>query len=291
MVEDVEFITAPSDWFAAADLSNALRETMLICFQHGGYIAGGFGTQVARSEFGCGRHGMKLADALDHYLISHTSSGDIDLWFPNREQEQNFLNDAALLDIIARGKLTWKISNLAMQTRIAGYRVQVITGFFNPMVEQLRRFDIYNAMVGLDLDTITYPQHLRSLEEGKVLHVHSWQSEQTINRFVRWMEHRGYESVTPLVAEYLLPIVNGALELRRFHRINQVLPEEGGLNALQRMLILPQKRCAERSLMSILGHLTGERLLEMSTQLGSPVQYDWAMQEIRRRMPASIGAA
>lgn len=286
----------------------ATRDLLQVAFDHGGYIAGGFGTIVGRHYL------LKLphqADLFDHIMrhlgdrrhgnersiYKNVGRGDIDVWFPDAQSLGGFINDPRRLQMISSGIVVASptVTGCALEHEVnEEVRVQVIQHFLMPMHQQLVRFDIYNAMVGLTDTTITFPEHWVELEEKRMLHVSNWASPWTINRFFKWQRVKGYQHVTPSVADHLIDEVFKAIEwgqtcapsILNEPEPDKQLNKELRQNKLRKAVML-YPAGIQNLLKPVVMDLSGEQLLQLSSLFRCPSRYDHAMQEIRRRMPVA----
>lgn len=285
-------------------LGKATRTLLTRALHHGGYIAGGFATLLAR-------HFVLYEDALEpddfaDKVIAHlrtpepikkgsprwhnSACGDIDVWFPDEPSLQAFMADPCRIDMVTKGVVTETVTTagFGVEQLIPGQaRVQVITRYLRPIEQQLSCFDIYNAMVAVTNARVVFPEHWPSLERQRVLHVSTWASPWTINRFLKYLDRKGYVEVTPVTADAFLDEAIKALDWFR-NTMPNVPQAEAAETVNQSALLRALSRAPEkvqRKIMAVMRALPAERLLEASAHFQSPARYDYAMQEIHRRMP------
>jgi hypothetical protein len=273
--------------------------------EHGGYIAGGFGTLIARHYLldgfkdledgvfdGIRRHLGQPQPPDPERVFKNAGCGDIDVWFPNIRNLSAFMHDQRRTDFIARKQITVTptLTNAALEHLIDGdARVQVITRWLQPLEDQIAAFDIYNGAVAVTENTITVPEHWEMLEKANMLHVSTWASPWTINRFLKWVDRKGYKNVTPSVAEHVMKEVFNALEWHakwgdaplQDEKIKELINRD----RLKRRFIMQKSFHAQKLLAPLMSSLKSEQLLELSALFKEPLHYDFAMQEIHRRMP------
>ena len=281
--------------------ANLLQTAM----EHGGYIAGGFGTLIAKHYLLDGFKHLEdgVFDGMRKHLgqpglgaetspFKNAGCGDIDVWFPHIKNLSAFMHDQRRTDFIARQHVvvTPTLTNAALEHLIdRDARVQVITKWLQPMKDQIAAFDIYNGAVAVTENTITVPEHWELLEKADTLHVSTWASPWTINRFFKWSERKGYKNVTPATADHVYSEVFKALE---WHEKwgdaplqDEKIKEAINRDRLKRRFILQKGFRAQTFLKSLMSTLPGEKLVELSALFKEPLHYDFAMQEIHRRMP------
>ena len=294
--------------FREGILTGKTCHLLRVVFDHGGYIAGGFGTLMARwfvLEEGKRIYNLQsrvrghLKHPVDPRLAPpmlptwrlNSNCADIDVWFPTEAAAQAFLNDPRRLKLVGEGGV-WAgetVTGTAVEHLVPGdARIQVITRFVMPIEEQLSRFDIYNGMVAFTEDVMVLPEHWEALEREHVLHVSTWKTPWTVNRFFKWLQRKGYQHVTPATADHL---VEAAIEtLLWFKEHEGEMTKEDMQQAFDRNTLLKHVALyptnVQELLRPIMSTLTAERLLELSAIFRpAPRHYDRAMQEIRKRMP------
>jgi len=286
-------------------LCSQTRELLQTAFDHGGYIAGGFGTVVARYAV-MGRikkgHDPGWHDPVRRHLGDperlskkadkkwrNVGCGDIDVWFPDQASLSGFLNDDRRLQGIKNTyiDIDTTVTAAAIEHVVQNdARIQVVTRYLMPMLEQISNFDIYNGMVAVTNDKIVYPEHLPQLEEKSMLHVVTWASPWTINRFFKWMHRKGYENVTPATAHALAQQAFEAHEKWQELHTDDSLEDPKVMTAtikkwsedrLKKAVVLMPDGI-QKMLQCCVSSLTGEQLLQLSTYFKprSP-QYDYAM--------------
>jgi len=289
-------------------LTGTTCHLLRVAFDHGGYIAGGFGTLMARWFV---LQESKIIGNLHHRVRSHLDlpkdprlmplnmplwrvnprCGDIDVWFPDDASAHGFLSDPRRLKMM-ESNAVWA-AETATGTAVEhvvprDVRIQVITRFVMPIEEQLSRFDIYNGMVAFTEDELIIPEHWEALERGQVIHVSTWKTPWTVNRFFKWLRHKGYKHVTPATADHLAEAAIETLQWFQEHQAElsrEDMDQAVSKNTmLKHVALYPTK--IQKLLKPIMSTLTAERLLELSAIFHpAPGHYDLAMQEIRKRMP------
>lgn len=288
-------------------LRKATRDLLNVVFDHEGYIAGGFAILLAR-HFVLGEDAQE-PDDLAKRVVAHlrdprdpakappgrpdwhnAACGDIDVWFPDESTLRGFMEDPRRVRMINDGTVCVKDTNLGFGVEhvvLWQAKVQVITKYLRPIETQLSNFDIYNSMVALTRDSVVMAEHWAALEGQRTLHVSTWASPWTVNRFMKYLEKKGYEGVTPLTADAFIDEAIKALDWYR--NVMSSLPKDRADEALARSSLLRMiARAPERvqyRLFTVIKDLPAERLLEVSAFFKAPASYDCAMQEIHRRMP------
>lgn len=290
-----------------AHSGNLKQETKVLlgtAFDHGGYIAGGFATVLARWHLKIAHSDSRprsLAESVRIHLdypalnVKIFRCSDIDVWFPTERALSGFMADSRLRsllqckDVVSEAQT---VSGCAVEYVVNNdARVQVITKFLMPLEEQIQRFDIYNAAVAVTDDAIVFPEHWEQLERGRVLHVQRW-NKWTSNRVFKYITRKGYCHVTPATAQRILSKIDKcvawdqkwssqiALEDPRAQRLRETITHD---KLMQAVIFKPQK--LQRLLYQFMENMTAEQLLHVSMLFNQPSRYDFAMQEIRRRMP------
>ena len=285
-------------------MRKATRTLLGTVFKHGGYIAGGFAAILARHfvlyedvfepddlTYKISAHlGCPATASVNSHPRHNASCGDIDVWFPDEASLHAFMADPLRIDMVMSGAVaqTATSAGFGIELIIPGQaRVQVITKYLRPIEEQLSRFDIYNSMVAITDDRVVFPEHWATLERRRILHVSSWTSSWTVNRFLKYLDRKGYTEVTPVTADSFLDEAIKALDW--FRNTRPGLPSAETADAVNKSSLLraisrtPEK--VQRRIMAIMRALPAERLLELSALFQAPARYDYAMQEIHRRMP------
>lgn len=276
------------------------RNLLQVAFDHGGYVAGGFGTIIARYHLGIIPDEERLWDAVRSHLGSPSSTregmfanagcGDIDIWFPDSHSHMAFCRDERRLRGVA---LKETLTGSAEEHLIDGdARVQVIRNYLAPMRDQIAKFDIYNGSVAFNNEWLLVPEHFEMLERAHTIHVSTWESPWTMNRFFKWIQRkRWYKHATPATAQYVYDQVLKMIEWKRKHANNpEVMNDPRVKDAIsksrlkKRILSQDSFRMQELLGPTVTG-LTGEQLLEISAFFPEPLKYDLAMREIHRRMP------
>lgn len=197
----------------ASVMSQASGDSYVLKFalESGGYIAGGFARLLYRHLQGL--EDTVMRDALYKYLelqvpIEPTISsnaprpkhrGDIDVWFPDEISAKDFwrkLNACA-------GQSGF---GLKREKSIAGYATniiannrlmfQIVTHVFGPPEEIMSGFDISNCMIAITKEGYVYHELFPELESQRILDVAAWTSLHTIPRFIKYLNHRGLQSIT-----------------------------------------------------------------------------------------------
>jgi hypothetical protein len=313
--DKLQFHTVSLDRSLFEDLQTPVRcltrptiALLQVAFSHGGYIAGGFGAILAR-------HYLLKSTGVDSTLFGvirnhcglprrrpdpFSMYGDIDVWFPDSTALRDCLADTRYVALSQQLKATPTPSGAAIEYIIEGdVRVQFITRWLMPMREQIERFDIYNAMVGVTEHTITVPSDWQTLEELSMLHVVNWMLPLTINRTFKWIRRKGYQQVTPAVASHLYDEVFKAIEWSKSASVPKCSDVAGGCqsihteefhkeltsNKLRAVIFNSLGKSVQVTLRPILKQMTNEQLLQLSALFNCSIDYNLAMKEIHKRTP------
>jgi hypothetical protein len=264
-----------------------------VVFDHSGYIAGGFAAAVARSLLGMGkqpndlysntRRHLGMPRSHPTHMYQNAGCGDIDVWFPDQVSLDGFMQDErvkSLSDDPRIGRQTTKTG--VYEFIIDGdARIQVITRYLRPMVEQLQGFDIYNSMLAMTDDQLLVPPEWEWLEQQRMIHVTTWSSPWTVNRVMKYFYRKGYQHLTPAAANGFYDAVMAAIE---FYKSGD-MPKE--LSDGNKAIILARGsgKGAQAVFQKIMPALPTEKLLQLSAFFRAEPTYDLAMQELHKRMP------
>lgn len=288
-------------------LPAAAGELLNIAFKHGGYIAGGFGIVIARTEYDVKNSDIddnsdytsRVKYAIRNHIglynqkitkdpFSTAGHGDIDVWFSSSDQLSSFMSDPDRMKMWDDKFFTCEptISDCALEHIVAGTtRIQVIKKFLLPMREQLSRFDIYNSMIGLTNTTLTIPEKWLELEQIRTLHVHDWRTSQwTINRLFKYMNKKNYRTVTNETANKIADEVVNTLEW--FAANKESMKERKNvdkfnLNKLQKTVVLSMP--VLKLIRQFLPNMNNEKLMLMSALLDHETNYNYALKEFISR--------
>lgn len=281
-------------------------ELLGLVFEHGGYIAGGFAALVAR-------HVVMCTPAADFYrdVVNHTGGpikvagwshafrrhGDIDVFFSSQQQLDGFLNDPrrSIVDL----NVTPTVTGAGLDHIVDGdVKVQVITRWARPMKEHMTSFDIYNSMAGVTNEVLVMAEQWEALERAMMLHVTTWAGPWTVGRVFKYVNTKGYSTLTPLTAAYLHSEVCKTLEqvksvrfeIEHARMVTRKAPPahlhlELQRNTLLRYMVGCREGRKQWVLKPLLASFTAEQLLTLSALCGTEPAYDYAMKEIHRRMP------
>lgn len=297
-------------------VNTATRDLLALVFEHGGYIAGGFGTVLAR--FIVAGIGQNSGDGIWEPIREHLGSptphaekivgspfhnvgcGDIDVWFTDEASLQGFLLDPRRLKMIDGHvvSINTTASAAAIEHIVNGdARIQTITKYLMPPQEQIEHFDIYNGMVASTNDKIVYPEHFVQLETNNMLHVANWNSPWTVNRLFKWINRKRYKSVTPATAHVLTQKAIEARECWR-NKVNMLkVSKDPEVELwLEKWNVDKLKRAVANGRMQwllytsgALPHLSGEQLLTLAMYFKpNDQQYDYITHEIINRMPPTF---
>lgn len=280
------------------------RELLRLVYQCGGYIAGGFGTIIARHLVKGVEPSVNRFKNLDDSIRMHLRTpdvkkgghspyvnagcGDIDVWFSDAVSLAGFMHASRRHEMIDAKLIhvSPTVTDAAVE-HIIEYdaRVQVITRYLADPTTQIASFDVYNGMVAVTNDSIIVPEHWVELENASMLHVATWTSPWTINRFFKWMDRKGYVSVTQETAHH---VVKQALAIHE-RWCKGGIPEdeikEWHDDRLKR-IVTKMPDMLQRRLQCTIPNLSGEELLQLSTFFKPTTpKYDYAMRELHRRMP------
>lgn len=285
----------PIDLYANLKIITPQTKQLIdICFDHGGYVAGGFALLALR-DYECltldridDRIARTVGDINEHMWCG----ADIDVWFSNALQLSKFENDLRTIAILNSGTCSCEetISNCANEYTIINgsrtQRVQVIKKFLNPVIDQLATFDIYNSMVAFDRTKFIYAENLLEFERNLTIHVVDWSSPYTIKRLLKYMSRKGYTKTTPetasVIAKEALSAIEWAKKNNAFNIPDKELEKIAGFNLLKISGSDPEYLIYK--IKKLLPSMSNDDLLLLSGIFGKGLnQYDFAMQTIKKR--------
>jgi len=192
-------------------LTSHMRYLIDIALAHNGYIAGGFALLVARHHMLYNQFDDKWAQFTPERLMN----GDIDIWFPDnasydayRTEMKNKFDFVSDHFDIEQSKLNTATNYTDVKTR---RKIQIIHKYISDRKTNTSCFDIYNAMVSLDHNTITFPAEWIDLEKNKTLHVFNWTCPWVLNRICKYMARKRYKYITPETMLLLKEHVSGII--------------------------------------------------------------------------------
>ena len=306
MTEEIKFHTVDVGFDIFDDLrkkrliNNTTLSILKAVQSRGGYVAGGFGSILARryllNKFDR-ENGEEFYDIVRNHLghpvprdgskWQNAGCGDIDVWFPTDTAVNLFMNlSNSFVDV----SKTQTVTSAAIEFIVeSDSRIQVITRWTRPINEQLAGFDIYNAMVAVRESKITVPEHWEQLESKDVLHVSNWNSQWTMNRLFKWIGRKHwYVSVTPPTAEYvydrLVEIISWKKSMwSNIDQHDDQIIDYLSRDRLKKRVIVQDAYHMHKFLKRIIPSLTNEQLLMISSLFPDVSKYDLSMKEIYHR--------
>lgn len=269
--EQVPFVNGVSPCTALLHMPNGalMCRIMQLAFTCGGYVAGGAARVILTPRESVSDHWEEVTLAVTRYM---GKNGDIDIFFPDATSLAEFWSAYENDGIINSAKLPKETMPTGSGIEITSQntRIQVITRFLNPIEDQLRRFDIYNAMVAFNDKTSFIPTGWVELERSRLLHVTNWSSIFVIHRLAKWRWKQSYLGLSPKTAGEIgsvaMDIIQQLKEKPRPNPWGGTLTHSDIVNKLKRFL----------------PHLTSDQLLLIATI--QPIDsYEGAFGILRRR--------
>lgn len=172
-------------------MHSTTKRIVEIAFDHGGFIAGGFGRWAATSNRSAMERGEYVA-----------CGGDIDLFFGSRDGWAEFLRTIGREDDLLSSMGTSQ-GNLAVNfvprtrreehTYNAPPPMQAVGCATGTPAQILRSFDFVNCMFAITRDGSCAAQEALDLEEERVLGVSSWSSRGLVHRLSKYNNKYGYQ--------------------------------------------------------------------------------------------------
>ena len=302
----IEFDIIPLCGFPSSPLvSEQTRELIEHAFSHGGYVAGGFALLVARAQ--CVGELTKVDDNVlrtghrfnKNTLVTGgkfagTMNTDVDVFFPTIESRDACLESFSVRDALDRWPCRDSVTGSSLEIFVDGVeKVQIIRKFVAPVFDNVRRFDMFNAMCAFDAANLYVPKGWLELEKQRALHVANW-NKWTVGRIFKYFSRKGYEVLTDETAAIffdeavkalaILPVQSEADKLLRGPWMNDALKE---LKELTPFKVWSKETLAKR-LRAFYGSMSASQLLLLSGVGGDPGtdsygHLDGPIQEIVRR--------
>lgn len=288
-------------------------DLLQFALDRGGYVAGGFATIIAR-EFvlnkwtGTTSDRTSLLTAIRRHIgnpcvptinsmMKNVGNGDIDVWFPDQAALTSFLTDnthlVGVTDVRRTGTVT-KTGTAIEYVIEEQDRIQVIKTYLMPKHEQLRRFDIFNAMCAFDDRCVTVPDGWEELERNRKLHVHVWKSPWTLSRFFKWYSRKEYRSITE---ETGTSIKDAALDALKWYRTLDAETIKSSAKNYEKARLVTKERLKQtvlmhgpaglsRTMKKFIGSLSASDLVELSAYMmnSEDQSYNHALNELANRM-------
>jgi len=172
-------------------MHSTAKRIVEVAFDHGGFIAGGFGRWAATSNRSAMERGEYVA-----------CGGDIDLFFHTREGWADFLRAVAREEDLLSSMGTSQ-GNLAVNfivrnrkdehTYNAAPPMQAIGCAVGTPTQILRSFDFVNCMFAITRDDTLAATQAVDLEKERVLGVSSWSSRGLVHRLGKYNTKYGYQ--------------------------------------------------------------------------------------------------
>lgn len=251
------------------------HDVLKLVFNQGGWVAGGFARIVAHyyvldnedvfaedDEL----ENNDLCRAVDRHLDYGTpcdikdpyrkfGKGDIDVFFEHQRQIDNFWRALQATGLKNNCKLEASVSGAAQEISINNcVRLQVIERYKGPIEDQLRSFDIFNAMCAFNDKQLLFPEGWDALERELMLHVQNWTSPFIISRVTKWCYRHGYTKLSPKTATEIGDV---AMNLIQSFKEKPYSPAWGGPPMTHETIIKKMKR--------FLPQLTNDQLLLMTS--------------------------
>lgn len=174
-------------------MHSTTKKLVELAFDHGGYIAGGFGRWAATSNRSAMERGEYVA-----------CGGDIDLFFNSRDGWADYLRALANFDDSALTSIGTSQGNLAVNliprhkqnehAYNAPPAMQAVGCAAGTPVQILRSFDFVNCMFAIDRDRSYAADAALKLEKEGVLGVSSWSSRGLVHRMSKYHNKYGYKT-------------------------------------------------------------------------------------------------
>lgn len=171
-------------------MHSTTKKIIEIAFDHGGFIAGGFGRWAATSSRSAMERGEYVA-----------CGGDIDLFFGSRDGWADFLRalgrEGELLSSMGTSQGNLAV-NFLPRSRKEEYTynapppMQAVGCATGTPVQILRSFDFVNCMFAITRDGSQAAQEALDLEKERVLGVSSWSSRGLVHRLSKYNNKYGY---------------------------------------------------------------------------------------------------
>jgi hypothetical protein len=250
----------------------ATHDVLKLAFSQGGWVAGGFARIITKHHL---MNGDSMFDALDGDDVADDVTrhlqcdipcdtkdamvkyrkGDIDLFFDHQRQLDNFWRALQATGLRSSCKLEGSVTGAATEVSVNNRtRLQVIERYRGPIEDQLRSFDIFNAMCAFNDKVLLYPDGWSALEAERMLHVVNWTSPWVINRVAKWCNRHGYDRLSPKTASEIGDV---AIDLIERFKEKPYQPEWGGMPLTHDKIIARMKR--------FLPQLTNDQLLLMTS--------------------------
>lgn len=200
---DAKFLRQPSDvWNGAKEfLHKDVISVVDLAFNHGGYVAGGFARKLISAVY----EGQSTQQASEAYF---NIGGDIDLFFPTRDDHNDFLNtlDASLEeDGIVR--IFPSKGALAVDVRVFDgspnkcKNLQTVGCIYGKPYEVLSSFDFVNCMVAFDKESVCFAEDFHTHEISNNLHVRWLGGASLPFRLRKYLQKYNYTNVTSALDE------------------------------------------------------------------------------------------
>lgn len=215
---EIKFTRRPTDVFQrlVSERPRLLRsqaeELLRTAFKHNAYVAGGFARVVTSAEGA--PNDEKRQDRLWRYLEQHdpidrsnrwwkVGRGDIDLFFQNHADLAKFEHEVSRFPVFEKNRYPSPSGSCIEFDCDKCVCVQVVTRYVAPIEEQLKSFDIYNAMVAFNDKEMIMPHDWKDYEDSNTLHVVGWRSPFTVQRMRKWFWKHRYDKLSQETASEL----------------------------------------------------------------------------------------
>lgn len=180
-------------------MHSSTKAIIELAFDHGGYIAGGFGRWAATSNRQVIERGEYVA-----------CGGDIDLFFNTQEGWKSFVKciDTLKLNNTLIDTMTTSIGNLAVDFTVkkqnnehkhnAPPKMQAIGCITGTPVQVMRTFDFVNCMFAITRENTYAASNALALENEHVLGISSWSNTSLIHRLSKYQSKYGFRKCRDL---------------------------------------------------------------------------------------------
>jgi hypothetical protein len=176
----------------------SFEKLLLSIFDHRGYVAGGF-ARVSALSF------LKGDQSLDDYMLRNRGQNiDIDVFFNDNAGFLSFCEEARALGFETSRSLGGFCQDIIISI---GFKVQAVSFKFAPPEEQMRAFDIVNAMVAFTSDKLIISDEWFKHEAKNEIHVANWHSRMTLKRIGKWTRRHNIDNVSEQTAKNVSSMV------------------------------------------------------------------------------------
>jgi hypothetical protein len=177
-------------------------EILKSAFDNGAYVAGG----TARMLFNARLKYHDTAEAADHAFDKIVNGRrDVDLFFPDRDKLQTFLQTMHGEAVVTRS-ITGCAINIDLVEKKNMWQKSLFQAItldrsFGDIRTVMAMFDIMPSMVAFNRDGFVYPIESQELDKNGVLHAQSIPSPFTIKRIEKYQREYGYKCLDSETSE------------------------------------------------------------------------------------------